>query len=63
MIHKGCGGMIREDETRGYKYCSTHGGECEGPDCPHEAFYPALICIKCGQEIGGDAEIDMEYEE
>lgn len=44
MIHKGCGGTIREDYTKTYEY--------EGVPVP------AYFCTKCGVEVTGDAMIE-----
>lgn len=48
MIHKNCGGEIIEDPSITYEYEGTN--------------YPAFRCKKCGEEILGDAQIDLPEE-
>jgi len=49
LHHKNCGGELREDPSTIYSY--------EGSEIP------AIRCHKCGQEIGGDAEIQESLED
>ena len=47
MIHKGCGGSVKEDPAKPpYEY--------EG------SVVPAYSCKQCGKEILGDAEVLVE---
>ena len=52
LVHKGCGGEVieRRDEEP-YLYDSNEDGV-------EEKYYP-WRCVKCGQEIGGDAQLDI----
>lgn len=52
MKHKDCGGEITEDETHpGYTHVDEDG---------NDQWFPAIFCLKCGKEIVGDAEIELE---
>ena len=50
LVHKDCGGEIREGELREYNF---------GPD-ENYGWIPDLICDKCGSVICGDAEITSD---
>lgn len=54
MIHRDCGGEIILDESKTYDYELDNGVMTE---------VPAWRCRKCGKEILGDAEIELNEEE
>lgn len=50
MLHRDCGGgVIVEDHSKSYSY--------EG------CAVPALRCVKCGNEITGDKEIELSWDD
>lgn len=58
LIHKGCGGQVREDPLRAvYEY---NAAELFEP--PRMEKHPAMVCVQCGAEILGDAELEIWYQ-
>ena len=54
MRHKDCEGIVIEDWDRIYEY-KREDGKVEQ--------HPSLICLKCGQEIIGDEQLELEEKE
>jgi hypothetical protein len=53
MRHRGCGGRVEEDWENPYRF---EGEEAE----EFGEIVPRFMCRKCGQEILGDAQLEME---
>ena len=56
MKHKGCGGevILDADEVffKGYRFTGEEAKQ-------FGAFVPATVCLRCKQEVIGDAMIDL----
>lgn len=50
LVHVDCGGEIGEHPTLTYDY--------EYEDGTAVTDLPAVVCLKCGKEIGGDPEVE-----
>lgn len=56
LLHDGCGGEVWEDPSgAGYHFTGEEAKQ-------FGAFVPCFICAKCGQEIYGDAQIELQEE-
>lgn len=59
-FHRGCGGQLYESEVIAYDYSSDDYPH--DPEAPSNCSMPALFCWRCGNEILGDAEIQLTDE-
>ena len=57
MLHRNCGGEIKEDYSLPPYYNPNNPDE----DVEGNLIYaiPAIVCMKCGIEILGDASIEL----
>jgi len=59
MLHRGCGGVIKEDRTLPPYYYDPNNPDNDVRGNPNFAI-PAYWCAKCGTEIIGDAQIRFD---
>jgi hypothetical protein len=56
MKHRGCGGQVEPDlKSEPYHYDSNKG-TCNEDD----PEIPVYRCVKCGREILGDAQLELD---